>query len=110
MAADLMGEAALTPDARTFLETLRVDQVAPVVTYLASEACTATHTVFSAFRGRVAMLQIGVTRGWFSPGCAFTAEDVAGHIPEITDPSGMLVPGSIFDEMSHVDNHLNQTR
>ena len=110
MAAALLGEAARTPDAREFLQTLRVDQVAPVVAYLASEACTATHTVFSAFRGRVATLQIGVTRGWFSPGGAFTAEDVAGHITEITDPSGMLVPGSIFDEMGHVADHLNHIR
>ena len=100
MALDLMGEAAETADGRAFLDTLRVDQVAPVVAYLASEACTETHTVLSAFRGRVAALQIGVTRGWTSPTGRMSAEDVASHLSEITDPRDLLVPGSIFDEMA----------
>lgn len=67
MAMALIGEAGRTADARAFLETLRLDQVAPVVAYLASESCTLTHRVLSAFRGRVAALQIGVTGGWFAP-------------------------------------------
>ncbi|UMB71439.1 SDR family NAD(P)-dependent oxidoreductase [Mycobacterium paraterrae] len=101
MAMALMGEAGKTADARAFLETLRLDQVAPVVAYLASEQCTLTHRVLSAFSGRVAALQIGVTRGWGGPGAAFTAEDVAANLDQILDPSGILVPGSIFDEMEH---------
>lgn len=100
MALALMAEAAETADGRAVLETLRVDQVAPVVAYLASEACTDTHTVLSAFRGRVAALQIGVTRGWTSPTGSLSAEDVAAHRSDITDTRGLLVPGSIFDEMS----------
>lgn len=101
MAAALMAEAAQTPDGRAFLETLRLDQVAPVVAYLASDSCTATHTAFSAFRGRVAALQIGVTRGWTSPTGSITAEDVATHLAEIVDTTKILVPGSIFDEMAY---------
>jgi NAD(P)-dependent dehydrogenase (short-subunit alcohol dehydrogenase family) len=100
MAEAIMGEAAQTADGRAFLETLRVDQVAPVVAYLASEACHETHTVFSAFGGRVAALQVGVTRGWTSPTGTLTAEDVAAHLAEITDPAGLLVPASITDEMA----------
>lgn len=101
MASALLGEAGQTADARAFLETLRLDQVAPVLAYLASEQCTQTHRVLSAFRGRVAALQIGVTRGWFSAGGAFAAEDVAANLDRILDPSGILVPGSIFDEIEH---------
>lgn len=101
MAAALMGEAGKTADARAFLETLRLDQVSPVVAYLASEHCTQTHRVLSAFRGRVAALQIGVTRGWSSADGAFEAEDVAANLDRILDPSGIVVPGSIFDEMEH---------
>ncbi|HET6733519.1 SDR family NAD(P)-dependent oxidoreductase [Mycobacterium sp.] len=101
MASALLGDAAESPEARAFLETLRVDQVAPVVAYLASEHCTVTHTVLSAFGGRVAALQIGVTRGWTSVSGQFTAEDVAVKIPEIMDPHRILVPQSIFDEMAH---------
>jgi len=102
MAVALMGEAGANADAREFLATLRLDQVAPVVAYLASERCTLTHRVLSAFRGRVAALQIGVTRGWCGSGGTFAAEDVAANLDQILDPSGILVPGSIFDEMEHV--------
>jgi NAD(P)-dependent dehydrogenase (short-subunit alcohol dehydrogenase family) len=100
MAVALMREAAETADGHAFLDTLRVDQVAPVVAYLASEACMDTHTVLSAFLGRVAALQIGVTRGWTSPTGSLSAEDVASHLSEITDPTDLLVAGSIFDEMA----------
>ncbi len=101
MAAALFGEAVETPEAREFLDSMRVDQVAPVVAYLASERCTRTHTVLSAFQGRVARLQIGVTRGWFSPDRAFTAEDVEAHLSEIDDTTDLLVPTIIFDEIAH---------
>lgn len=100
MASALMREAAETIDGRAFLDTLRTDQVAPVVAYLASEACTCTHTVLSAFKGRVAALQIGVTCGWTSASGRLSAEDVESHMAEITDTEGLLVPGSIFDEMA----------
>ena len=101
MAMALMGEAGKTADARAFLETLRLDQVAPVVAYLTSEHCTLTHRVLSAFSGRVAALQIGVTPGWGGPGGTFTAEDVAANLDQILDPSEILVPGSIFDEIEY---------
>jgi NAD(P)-dependent dehydrogenase (short-subunit alcohol dehydrogenase family) len=100
MANALMREAAKTVDGRDFLDSLRVDQVAPVVAYMASEACTHSHTVFSAYRGRVAFLQVGVTRGWSSPTGRLSAEDVEFHLTEILDPDGLLVPGSIFDDMA----------
>lgn len=102
MARALMGEFAESPDGRAFLDTLRADQVAPVVAYLASEACSRTHTVLSAFKGRVAALQIGVTRGWASSSGRLSAEDVASHLSEITDTTDLLVPGSIFDEMAYL--------
>lgn len=101
MALALMADAAETPDGRAFLDTLRVDQVAPVVAYLASEACTRTQLALSAYRGRVAALQIGVTRGWNSQTPVVAAEDVAAHLDEITDSKDLLVPKSIFDEMAY---------
>ncbi len=102
MALALMADAADTADGREFLDSLRVDQVAPVVAYLASESCTRTQLVLSAFRGRVAALQIGVTRGWISDTGMVSAEDVARHLDEITDTDDLLVPGSIFDEMAYL--------
>lgn len=102
MALALMADAADTADGRQFLGSLRVDQVAPVVAYLASAECTRTQMVLSAFRGRVAALQIGVTRGWISETGSVTAEDVVIHLDEITDTRDLLVPGSIFDEMAYL--------
>ena len=101
MASALLGPAADSPEAREFLETLRVDQVAPVVAYLASEQCTITHTVLSAFAGRVAALQIGVTRGWSEPIRRLIAEDVEAHLDEIMNTDQLLVPQNIFDELAH---------
>ena len=78
-----------------------MDQVAPVVAYLASEQCTITHTVLSAFAGRVAALQIGVTRGWSEPIRRLIAEDVEAHLDEIMNTDQLLVPQNIFDELAH---------
>ena len=99
MAAALFGAEADTPQAREFLSTLRADQVAPVVAYLCRDQCQVTRTTFSAFRGRVAALQIGITHGWFSPGAALSAEDVTAHLSDITNTDDLLVPTSLFDEM-----------
>lgn len=101
MAGALFGEAIEAPEAREFLDSLRIDQVAPVVAFLASERCTATRTVLSAFRGRVAQLHIGVTNGWVSPTGQLTAEDVHEHFSDVSDTSGLLYPGTIFDEIAH---------
>lgn len=102
MADAVTGAGADDPEGSAFLDTMRQDQVAPVVAYLASEACTANQTVFSAFMGRVAAVQIGVTRGWKSPDGNVSAEDVAEHLPEILDTTGLLVPRTLYDEMAHV--------
>lgn len=101
MAKALMGEVGETPEARQFLETMRLDQVAPVVAYLASEQCSLTRTALSAFCGRVAALRVGVTKGWIAPGGSFSAEDVLAHLDQITDPEDMLLPNSIFDEIGY---------
>jgi len=102
MADAVTGAGADDPDGSAFLDTMRQDQVAPVVAYLASEACTETKTVFSAFMGRVAAVQIGITRGWTAPDGILSAEDVAEHIPEILDATGLLVPRTLYDEMGYV--------
>lgn len=102
MADAVTGVGAEDPDGSAFLDTMRQDQVAPVVAYLASEECAVTQTVFSAFMGRIAAVQIGETRGWTAPGANFTADDVAAHLPEILDTTGLLVPRTLYDEMGYV--------
>jgi NAD(P)-dependent dehydrogenase (short-subunit alcohol dehydrogenase family) len=84
------------------MDTMRQDQVAPVVAYLASQACSLNRTVLSALMGRVAALQVGITRGWTAPTGSFSAEDVATHLPEILDTTELLVPRSLYEEMAYV--------
>lgn len=110
MAGALMGERAETPEAQAFLDTLRLDQVAPVVAFLASEQCTLTRTVLSAFSGRVAALRVAVTQGWVSPAASLTAEDVRDNLESILDPGGMWLPASMSEESAHVAGQIAESR
>jgi len=79
------------------------EQVAPMVAYLASSACTVTGEAFSAGGGRYARVFIGVTDGWLGPagGCA-TAEDIAEHLDDIEDRRTYAIPGSAWDELRDI--------
>ncbi len=84
---------SMTPEANTGLGV-----------YLASEACTSTHALFSACAGRIARVVIGVTPGWQGPrDVPATAEDIAAHMDRITDlADGVQVPLSPRDEFGLV--------
>ncbi len=73
---------------------------AGLVVYLASEACTSTHQIFSSCGGRIARVFIGTCEGWHgSQENPASAEDVAGHFEEIRDLSnGVHIPTSPGDE------------
>lgn len=68
--------------------------------YLASEACTSTHAIYSSCGGRMARVFIGTSEGWHGPQEApCTAEDIAEHFGEICDLSGGAhIPVSPGDE------------
>jgi NAD(P)-dependent dehydrogenase (short-subunit alcohol dehydrogenase family) len=75
------------------------ESVAPLVSFLASEACTVTGETYSAVAGRYARVLVGVTEGWFAEDPnQVTAEDIAEHFEEISDPSEYHLPASLFDE------------
>ena len=83
-----------------FANYLAPELVTPMVTYLSSEACTTTHGAFSAAGGRYASVFWGLAQGWYAGhGAAPTAEDIAGHLDEITAQDGYLVPQSTTDEI-----------
>jgi NAD(P)-dependent dehydrogenase (short-subunit alcohol dehydrogenase family) len=71
-----------------------------IVVYLASEACTSTHAIYSSLGGRIARVFVGVTHGWQgSREQPASAEDIATHIAEIRDPGrGFNIPRSLMDE------------
>lgn len=108
MAGALLGAEADTPEAQAFLQTLRVDQVAPVVAFLASEQCPLTRTVLSTFSGRVAALRVGVTPGWRSTDQEITAEDVLDNLDTIVAESGTWTPGSMSEEVAYVTQQAAQ--
>lgn len=76
----------------------------PIAVYLASEACTDTHGLYSQCVGRTAKLIVGVAAGWQaqrqSPP---SAEEVAAHWPQICAvPDGVIVPESPTAELMAV--------
>lgn len=83
------------------------DTVAPLVMFLASEACPVSGEMYSALAGRFARVFIGVADGWVaSTEKSSTAEDVAEHFAEIRDLGGFSVPISVADEYRIVAERL----
>ena len=86
------------------------EQVAPMVAYLASKACTVTGEAFSAGGGRYARVFIGVGQGWLGPagGCA-TAEDIEAHLDDIEDRRDFATPDSAWAELRDIgDAHARR--
>ncbi len=83
-----------------FADYLAPELVTPMVTYLASEACTSTHGAYSAAGGRYARVFWGLAQGWYAGHQAQpTAEDIQAHLAEIDQQEGYLVPSSTTDEI-----------
>jgi NAD(P)-dependent dehydrogenase (short-subunit alcohol dehydrogenase family) len=83
-----------------FAKLLKPETVTPLVTFLASEACTFTHEAFSAAGGRYARVFVGLAPGWYGGKESIaTAEDVLDHIDEIENQEGYIVPTQSGDEM-----------
>ncbi len=73
--------------------------VAPMVVYLASEACDRNHRCYSAAFGRYARVFVGTAPGWTAEhGSPPTAEDIEEHLDVIEDLTGFEVPDSAFHE------------
>lgn len=80
---------------------MTVEQVVPLVAYLASDACAQTRQLYAVGCGHVARVFVGVTPGWFAPDAsdrtAATPEAVAAHLPAARDLAGFVVPESMND-------------
>lgn len=82
--------------------------VAPMVVYLASEACTRTHCIYNAQMGWYSEVFIGVVPGWMSPSTEPpTAEDIVAHLDEIENRTGYVVPR---DRTEYSDFMIEQSR
>jgi NAD(P)-dependent dehydrogenase (short-subunit alcohol dehydrogenase family) len=85
------------------LDNPRLDPtfVAPLVVYLASEACQSTHGIYSAVAGRFTRVGVAVGRGWrcADGATAPSVDDIAAHWAEIDRITEPLYPASVADEV-----------
>jgi NAD(P)-dependent dehydrogenase (short-subunit alcohol dehydrogenase family) len=83
-----------------FADYLAPELVTPMVTYLASEACTTTHGAYSAAGGRYARVFWGLADGWYAgSGNVPSAEDISANLETIEDRASYIVPSSTTDEI-----------
>jgi NAD(P)-dependent dehydrogenase (short-subunit alcohol dehydrogenase family) len=82
---------------------MTVDNVAPLVVYLASRRCNVTRRIFSVGCGRVAQVFVGVSSGWYAPDLTHsTPEEVATHLDAACDLADFDTPESMLDELRFI--------
>jgi NAD(P)-dependent dehydrogenase (short-subunit alcohol dehydrogenase family) len=90
---------ALRPLARH----MTVENVAPLVLYLASRPCSSNGRVFSVGAGHLAEAFVGVTRGWHAPDHTIAMpEQVEAHLDIACDRTEFSVPASMRDEIHDI--------
>jgi NAD(P)-dependent dehydrogenase (short-subunit alcohol dehydrogenase family) len=94
-------------DGEGFTGAIKPEFVVPIVTYLASRACTFGHHNYSAGAGRYARVFVGLGPGWLADrGSAPTADDIDAHIEEVSATEPFTVPMSIVDEVIEICNRV----
>jgi NAD(P)-dependent dehydrogenase (short-subunit alcohol dehydrogenase family) len=96
IAVNLVSPGAATSMTRGVLpeelhERMSPDRVAPLVAYLCHETCRLNGEILFASAGRYARNLVIETEGYQNPDA--TIEDIAAHLPEITDIGSWTVPG-----------------
>lgn len=98
-----MSEDLLGP----FADAVDPDQVAPMVVYLASEACSPTHEIYSAGAGRFARFFVGLTPGWLADTATPpSVEDIAERLEEIRATEGFSILESVGEELQLLGKRL----
>lgn len=88
--------------------SMNPELVAPMVAYLAHEACPVTGEIYVAGAGRFARMFLATTPGWVhDPSGPATVEDIASHWDEINEERGYDVPASLIDWSNGFLSHLS---
>ena len=87
-----------------FAKLFQVEQVTPLVVYLASETCDTTHEIFSAGAGRYARIGIDTHKGYVNPSA--TADDISENIEEIRTIKDGTYPMNNADEFIIIQQAL----
>lgn len=81
-------------------ENVKAECVTPLVTYLCSEQCEETHSIYSVGGGRFARIFIGMGEGYFAGvGATPSAEEIASNWAQIHSDANYTIPDSIAAEM-----------
>jgi NAD(P)-dependent dehydrogenase (short-subunit alcohol dehydrogenase family) len=98
--------AAMTRMAGPGGDDTSVDLVAPMVVFLAHEACPVSGEIYAAGFGRFARIFLASTGGYLHPTPEPTVEDVAQHWAAINDETGYFVPVDLTDWSNTFTAHL----
>jgi hypothetical protein len=87
-------------------QQMEPEQVAPMVAFLAHEACPVSGEIYLAGGGRFARIFIAATPGYLPPPSAQpTIEAVAENWVTINDEDGYYVPANLMDWSAHYMAH-----
>ncbi len=90
-------------ESNPFVNAIKPELVVPIVTYLASRACSFSHHNYSAGAGRFARAFVGLGEGWVAPrDTQPTAEAVEANLAAISATEPFIVPMSIVDEVLEI--------
>ncbi|MDQ2679196.1 MAG: SDR family oxidoreductase [Actinomycetota bacterium] len=102
---------AVTEALRPLARHLTVENVSPLVVHLASRHCTLTRQTFLVGGGHVARVVVGVTRGWYADDLVMPSpEEVAAHLDEAGDLTGLTEPRSMNDATRSIGDRLPPAR
>jgi NAD(P)-dependent dehydrogenase (short-subunit alcohol dehydrogenase family) len=83
------------------------DLVAPMVAFLAHEACPVSGEIYAAGAGRFARIFIASTEGYVHPTPEPTVEDVAENWAAINDETGYYIPADLMGWSAAFTAHLD---
>ncbi len=83
------------------------DLVAPMVAFLAHEACPVSGEIYAAGAGRFSRIFIASTPGYVHPTADPTVEDIAENWGAINDETGYSIPVDLMDWSSTFMAHLS---
>jgi NAD(P)-dependent dehydrogenase (short-subunit alcohol dehydrogenase family) len=85
---------------KPFAEHTTVDNVTPVLVYLAHRSCDVTQHIYSVGCGHVGRVFVGVTPGWFAPDLQLPpTEAVVDHLEEASEVEGFEIIDSATGEL-----------
>ncbi len=103
-------EEADSPGGRGGPVPMSPDLVAPMVAYLAHEACPVSGEIYAAGAGRFARIFIASTPGYVHPTPTPSIEDVAENWAAINDEVGYSIPADLMAWSAAFTAHLRPPR